>query len=360
MSKHNRTIGLPALIGLMLLTLVFVACSSEGPSDSNGQASSGPSLANQAQAAGKLVVYSGRSESLVGPIIEQFEIATGLKVDVKYGSTGEIAATLLEEGENSPADLFFAQDPGGLGAIAKAGMFADVPADILTTVPDWARSPTSQWVGISGRARVIVFNSEAASTSDLPQSLNDLTDPKWNGKIGWAPTNGSFQTMVTAMRVLWGETETTEWLQAIQDNDPKVYPKNTPIVAAAGSGEIEVGLVNHYYLHRFLQEEGEDFGARNLYLNDEGPGSLIMVAGAGILNTSENVANAEKFIKFLLSKPAQQYFAGQTYEYPLVEGVTVHRLLSPLDEIKKPTVDMAALDDIEGTQSLLRNLGIIE
>ena len=239
-------------------------------------------------------------------------------------------------------------------------MFADVPDSILSTVPEWARSPNSKWIGISGRARVLVFNTEAVSFENLPQSLDDLTNPEWKGKIGWAPTNGSFQTMVTAMRVLWGEAKTREWLQAIKDNDPKAFPKNTPIVAAAGSGEIEVGLVNHYYLHRFLQEEGEDFGARNHFLNDDGPGSLIMVSGVGILDTSENVENAEKFIKFLLSTPAQQYFAGQTFEYPLVEGVTVHRLLIPLDQIKKPSIDMAALDDIEGTQALLRDMGIIE
>ena len=358
--RQTQAIGRVKLLGLLLLTLILGACSTAGQSQTGEQAGSGLGLASQAEAAGRLVVYSGRSESLVGPIIEQFEVATGLNVDVKYGSTGEIAATLLEEGENSPADLFFAQDPGGLGAIAKAGMFANVPDSILSTVPEWARSPNSKWIGISGRARVVVFNSEAVSSENLPQSLDDLTDPKWKGKIGWAPTNGSFQTMVTAMRVLWGEAKTREWLQAIKDNDPKAFPKNTPIVAAAGSGEIEVGLVNHYYLHRFLQEEGEDFGARNHYLNDDGPGSLIMVSGVGILDTSENVENAEKFIKFLLSTPAQQYFAVQTFEYPLVEGVTVHRLLTPLDQIKKPTIDMAALDDIEGTQALLRDIGIIE
>ena len=161
-----------------------------------------------ASSPGKLVIYSGRKESLVGPIIEQFKAASGIEVEVKYGSTGEIAATLLEEGKNSPADVFFAQDPGGLGAIANAGMFTKLSAEILGLAPDWAQSPDGLWVGISGRARTLVYSTADLDAADMPETLQGLTDPKWKGKIGWAPTNGSFQAMVTAMRVIWGEEET--------------------------------------------------------------------------------------------------------------------------------------------------------
>jgi len=309
---------------------------------------------------GSLVVYSGRSESLVGPIIEQFREVTGIDVSTKYGGTGAIAATILEEGNNSPADVFFAQDPGGLGAVAQAGMFSILPSDVTGLVPDWAQSPAGLWIGISGRARTLVYNTDSLTEEDLPASIFDLTDPKWKGRLGWAPTNGSFQAMVTAMRVLWGEEKTTEWLQGIKANEPGIYPKNTPQVAAAAAGEIDIGLVNHYYLHRFLQEEGDTFGARNYHPTAGGPGSLVMVAGAGILKMSQNHENAEKFLKFMLSTVGQQYFAGQTYEYPLVEGVKTNRLLTPIDEISKPDVDMADLADLEGTQSLLRELGILE
>ena len=309
---------------------------------------------------GALVVYSGRSESLVGPIIEQFSDVTGIEVSTKYGGTGAIAATLLEEGDNSPADVFFAQDPGGLGAVAQAGMFSALPSDVTSLVPGWAQSPAGLWVGVSGRVRTLVYNTEQLSEDDLPASIFDLTDAKWKGRLGWAPTNGSFQAMVTAMRVLWGEQKTTEWLEGMKANEPGIYPKNTPQVAAAAAGEIDVGLVNHYYLHRFLQEEGDAFGARNYHPTDGGPGSLMMVAGAGILKTSQNRDNAEKFLKFMLSTVGQQYFAGQTYEYPLVEGVKTNRLLTPIGEINKPDVDMADLADLEGTQRLLRELGILE
>lgn len=304
-----------------------------------------------------LVVYSGRSASLVGPIIDQFHDSTGIDISVKYGSTAEMATTILEEGGNSPADVFFAQDPGGLNAISD--MLSALPDEILTQVPPWARSPQRRWVGISGRARVIVYNTDSLSQNDLPKSLVDLTNPEWEGRVGWAPSNGSFQYMVTAMRTLWGDPETREWLLGMQSNKPKVYTKNTPIVAATASGEIDVGLVNHYYLYRFIQEDGEGFSARNHSLNNEGPGSIVMVAGAGILETSNNHETAQRFLTFLLSQKAQQYFAEQTYEYPLAEGVQAHPTIKPMVEINNPKINTASLSDLKGTQRLLRKLGII-
>ena len=329
------------------------AAAAEGAAMSAQSAMSAP--AAQADP-GSLVIYSGRSESLVAPIIEQFRRASGIDVRVKYGGTSEIAATIQEEGANSPADVFWAQDPGALGALAP--ILSPLPEDATAAVPEWARHDEGRWVGISGRARVIVYNTDLAD-NELPQSLEDLTDPKWKGRVGWPPTNASFRVMVTAMRQAWGEDRTRQWLEGMLANDVKVFPKNTPIVAAAGAGEVDVGLVNHYYLHRFIAAEGDDFGARNLYLNDGGPGSLIMVAGAGVLETAANADNAEKFVRFLLSTVAQQYFAASTFEYPLVEGVKTHHLLPPLDELVGPDVDFALLNDLEGSETLLRETGVI-
>ena len=327
---------------LVALTLsLFAACIGQGSKDADS-----------------LVIYSGRSESLIGPVIGQFEEATGIKVSAKYGSTSEIAATLLEEGDNTLADVFFAQDPGGLGSVE--GMLAELPDEVLESVPSWARSPDDRWVGISGRARVVAYNTATLSEEDMPDSLWGFTDPSWKGRMGWPPSNSSFQTMVTAMRVIWGEQRARQWLEGIQANEPSVYPKNTPAVAATAAGEVDVAFVNHYYLYRFIQENGEGFGARNYHLSDGGPGSLIMVAGAGILESSENRDNAERFLNFMLSTVAQQYFAGQTYEYPLVEGVKTNRLLTPIEEINNPEIDMASLADLKGTQSLLRELGILQ
>ena len=304
-----------------------------------------------------LVIYSGRSESLVDAVIQQFSQATGIGVEVKYAGTSQLAATLLEEGGNSPADIFFAQDPGGLGAVE--GMMSTLPDRILSRAPDWARSPQGKWVGLSGRARTVVYNPERVSEDELPDDVWDFVNPEWKDRIGWAPTNASFQTMVTAMRALWGEEKTAEWLEGVQANNPTIYPKNTPQVAAVAAGEIDVGLVNHYYLFRFLAEEGEDFPARNYHPRAGGPGATIMVAGAGMLNSSGNRDAAEKFLEFMLSRVGQQYFAGQTFEYPLVEGVKTPHVLTPLDEINHPSIPLKDLADLEGTQQLLRETGVL-
>ena len=306
---------------------------------------------------GKLIIYSGRSESLVDPIIQQFKGTTGIDVQVKYAGTAALAATLLEEGANSPADVFYAQDPGGLAAVS--GMMTELPADVIELTPEWARSGQDRWVGVTGRARVVVYGTDNLTEADLPDDLWGFTEPEWEGRVGWAPTNGSFQAMVTALRVGWGEERTEEWLRSMIDNDVQIYPKNTPQVAAAAAGEIDVGLVNHYYLYRFLAEEGEDFPARNAHLRGGGPGAIVMVSGAGILATAENPENAETFIRFLLSSVGQQYFAGQTFEYPLVEGVRPSVLLTPLDEINQPDVTLADLADLAGTQAMLQEVGAL-
>ena len=304
-----------------------------------------------------LTVYSGRSEALVSPIIDQFSKATGIKVQVRYGGTAELAATILEEGKNSPADIFFAQDPGGLGAVAI--LSARIPDGILNQVEPGFRSPDGKWVGISGRARVVVYNTKKLSETDLPDDIWDFTDPKWKGRIGWAPTNASFQAMVTGMRALWGDQKTKQWLQGINANSPKAYQNNTSIVAAVGSGEIEVGFPNHYYLYSFLQEQGESFPVRNYHPRAGGPGAMILVAGAGILETSKNKEAAQSFLEFMLSPVAQQYFAGQTFEYPVIKGIKTHRLLKPLAEIKSPDIEMSKLADLKGTLNLLRETGVI-
>ena len=305
----------------------------------------------------ELTIYSGRSESLVKPLIDQFAKASGVNVKVRYGGTAELAATILEEGKNSPADVYYAQDPGGLGAVEH--LLATIPDSILNQVNAKFRSPQGKWVGLSGRARVVVYNTQKLKESDLPDDIWDFTDPKWQGRIGWAPTNASFQAMVTAMRVLWGEDKTRQWLAGIKANKPKVCSGNTQVVTAVGSGEVEVGFPNHYYLFTFLAQQGESFPVRNYHPRAGGPGAVILVSGAGILDTSRNKEAAQRFLDFALSPVAQQYFAGKTYEYPVVQGVTTHPLLKPLTDIKGPEIGMAQMSDLKGTLDQLRQTGVI-
>ncbi|MGE3961967.1 MAG: iron ABC transporter substrate-binding protein [Dehalococcoidia bacterium] len=309
----------------------------------------------------RLIVYSGRSANLIGPMFDQFEEETGIIVEGRYGSTAEMAATLLEEGDNSPADLFIAQDPGGLGAVEVAGLFAPLPAGALEAVPAQWRSSEGGWVGLSGRARVLVYNVETFPNGEgLPASVFDLTRPEWSGRVGWAPPNGSFQAFVTAMRVHEGEDATRQWLEDMIANDVQSYANNVAIVEAVAAGEIEVGLVNHYYLHQFLAERGESYGARNYHFPDGDIGSLISVAGGGVLKTADHPEEAARLLEFLLSREAQEYFSSETFEYPVVPSVTPSGDVPALDELNPPDVDLNDLTDLEGTLELLREVGALE
>lgn len=310
-----------------------------------------------ADAAGPLVIYSGRKESLIGPLIERFQAESGIAVEMRWGDTAPLAATLLEEGEASRADVFFAQDPGGLGAVE--ALLSPLPEALLAQAPTAFRDPAGRWVGVSGRSRALVYHSDTVKPEDLPEDLAGLTQPEWKGRVGWAPTNASFQAMVTAMRKLEGEDKARSWLEGMQANEPVAYESNAPVVAAVGAGEVEVGLVNHYYLHRFLVEEGPDFPARNHFMQGGGPGSLVLVSGVGILARSTRKEQAEGFVAFLLSEASQRFLADESWEYPVVATVPGPADLPSLAELKSPAVPLADLADVAGTLSLLRETGVL-
>ena len=355
MSTHRFRFA--ATLLLLLLLAVIAACqpvtapAAGTPGDTRGESN----------APAKIVIYSGRNENLVGPLITQFTQETGIQVEVRYGSTPELAATILEEGRNSPADVFFAQDAGSLGALSKAGIFAPLPADLLDDVPAALQSDQGDWIGISGRARVLVYHTAQLTEADLPDTIWGLTEETWRDRVGWAPTNASFQSFVTALRVLEGEDRAREWLEAMLANGVQQYPNNNTIVQAAASGEIAVGLTNHYYLYRFLAEQGEGFGARNYYFREANAGSIINIAGVGILTTARNPEAAQAFVEYLLSRSAQEYFAQQTFEYPLIESdIQLPDILKPLSEIAIPDLDLSDLDDLTSTLALLQEVGALD
>jgi len=318
-----------------------------------------PTLPGDASNESTLVLYSGRSEDLIRELLQRYEEETGTKIQVRYGKSAEMAATILEEGDKSPADLFFAQDAGSLGALAKKGSLSRLPTEISARVEPRFRSQEGMWVGVSGRARVVIYNSNKLKPEDLPSQIFGFCEPEWLGRIGWAPANGSFQAFVTALRATEGEEQAREWLLGIQKNEPYVYPKNSPIVAAVGAGEVDVGFVNHYYLFRFLAEQGESFPARNAFLSSGGAGSLVNVAGVGILQTSERKEAAAKFVAWLLEPGAQEYFSSKNYEYPLAGSVSPSDQLPPLDRVKAPDLNLTELEDLEGTLKLLQETGIL-
>lgn len=311
-----------------------------------------------ASAGGSITVYSGRVENLVGPLLDRFTKDTGINLRVRYGDTAEVAAAILEEGANSPADVFLAQDAGALGAVAQRDMFATLPESLLSRVEARFRSAKGQWVGISGRARVVVYNPEALREDELPDSILGFTDPKWRGRIGWAPTNGSFQAFVTALRFSEGDGGARRWLEGIKANNPKSYANNTSIVKAVAAGEIDAGFVNHYYLYAIQKDQGP-VAARNYHPRDGGAGAIINVAGAGILASSKNQNAARQLVEYLLSPGAQEYFTTETFEYPLVAGVAPPVGVTPLDRIRTPNIDLGSLADLDSTLRLLRDAGVL-
>ena len=305
-----------------------------------------------------ITVYSGRQEDLVEDLFEQFEEETGITVDVRYGDSAELAATIAEEGDNTPADVFFAQDAGSLGSVSGEGLLEELSAETLERVDERFRDPESRWVGTSGRVRVVVYNTDELSEDELPDSIWDYADSEWQGRIGFAPTNASFQAMVTAMRLDAGDEQTREWLEAIVANDPHLYENNIATVEATAAGEVDVGFVNHYYLYGHLQEQPDD-PVDNHYLEAGDAGALVNVAGAGILASTDKPGMAQQLVDYLLAD-GQEYFATETDEYPLVEGVESDNELPPLTDLHGPDVELGALGgELEATIELLNSVGLL-
>ena len=309
---------------------------------------------------GDFTLYSGRNETLVGPLIEQYAEETGISVDTRYGGTGELAATILEEGEDTPASLFFSQDAGALGLLADEGRFATLPAELLDRVEERFRDPKGRWVGVTGRARVLAYNTDTVAEDDLPASVRDLTDPAWAGRLGWAPENASFQAFITAFRLLDGDDAVRGWLEAMIANGTVNFgDSNSAIVQAIGNGEIDAGLVNHYYVYAVVREAGENFPVANHFFAGGDPGSLINVAGIGLIEGADDADAALAFADYLLSNEAQEYFAAETFEYPLIEGVAAPQGLVPLSEIAHPDIELGDLADLRGTLDLLSEVGLV-
>ena len=303
-----------------------------------------------------LTVYSGRNEQLVGELITQFEKDSGLQVDVRYGDSAELAATIAEEGDNSPADVFFSQDAGALGTLEDR--LSPVPAADLDRVPERFRSPAGRWVGVTGRARVLAFSTERMKEDDVPDTIFDLVKPEWKGRFGIAPPNASFQAFVSAMRIEIGDAKTREWLEGIKANGAKRYDNNIQQLEAIDRGEIDLGVVNHYYVYE-LSNERPDLPVRNHFLRDGDPGSLVNAAGVGVLSTTENDAAAQRFLRFLLSDEAQSYFSEHNGEYPLTGSVEPREDLPPLDSVHGPDISLADLGEkLRSTLEMLDEVGL--
>lgn len=329
---------------LLLLSLLGLIASMTACSGSNSESE-------------RLVIYSGRAEEYMGTLFEDFTAETGIELDIRYGDSAALAAQILEEGENSPADIFISQDAGALGAVSGEGLLATLDQEILNKVGKYFQSQAKDWVGLTGRVRIFAYSP--LRVSNLPKSVDDLTNPEWKGRLGIAPTNASFQAFVTAMIQTRGESETEKWLRAIVANNPKYFEKNSLIVEAIDAGEIDAGLVNHYYIFEVADELGRPIDVKNAFFAPGDIGNLINASGLGILKTSQKADSGEKLIDFLLSDKAQNYFVNQVKEYSVIDSQLPPEGLIPLSEIKAPKVELAQLADLDRTQKLLIKVGLL-
>ena len=304
-----------------------------------------------------LTIYSGRTQNLIGPLLERFNKETGIAIDVKYGDSAELALLLAEEGDRSPADVFLSQSPGATGFLTGKGVMGQLEASVLDKVDPRFRNADGRWVGISGRQRVLVYNSEEVTEAELPDSVLDLTGDRFAGKVAIATSNGSFQDFVTAMRQLEGEDATERWLKAMAANKARTYANNNAIVEAVSRGEVEMGLVNHYYNYRF-QQESPGTPSRNHGFAGDDVGALVIPSTARVVAGTDKTEEASRFLSFLLTEESQRYFSDQTFEYPLVTGVPAAPGLPPLASLRSPDYDVDALGGgLQRTVELIRASG---
>ena len=307
----------------------------------------------------ELVIYSGRSENLVGPILERFEKEAGVDISVRYGDTAELAAAILEEGDNTRADVFFSQDAGALAALADRDRLSELPAAALDVVDERFRDPDGHWVGVTGRARVVAYNTDKLTEADLPDDIFELTDPKWKDRVGMPPTNASFIAFVSALTEEHGRDRTKAFLEGLKANGAKTFDNNIVTIEAVADGEIDLGLVNHYYLYSEF-EERPDLPVANFYPGQKsGAGTFVNVAGIGVLEGTEQSEEAQKLLTFLLGEEAQTYFSEETTEYPLRDSVPASDKLPPLATIKSIQVPLSDLGkDLEESVDLIREVGL--
>jgi len=305
-----------------------------------------------------LTIYSGRELSLIGPILEQFADERDIDIEVRDGTTAEMALLIEEEGDRSPADVFISQSPGAVAYLDGLGRLAELPTDVLEAVPADDRSPDGRWVGITGRVRTLAYNPELIAEAELPGSVLELTDPRFDGKIGVAPPNASFQDFVTGLRGQLGDEEALAFLEGLAANvDGNTYPNNVTILEAVNRGEIAMGLINHYYWFENAVEDPDQ--AAQLHFFDEGDlGSMLLVTAASVLDTADDPELANELVAFLLGEAAQTYFAEETLEYPLAAGVEPVEGLFPLDEVVSARLDFATLGTLDETIALIDESGL--
>ncbi|NYI71144.1 iron(III) transport system substrate-binding protein [Naumannella cuiyingiana] len=348
----RRSMGALATLALPL-ALLLGACG-------QGQAGSAPDTAGTSTTEpGTVTLYSGRDEKLVGPIIDRFRAETGVNVEVRYGNSAEMAAQLAEEGEATPADVFYSQEVGAVGALARRDLMGQLPqATIDRVAPQFRPAADRAWVGVTARSRVLVYNEGALGDAPAPTGMEGLTDPAYRDLVGLVPGNAGFQAAMTGFRVSRGEPAAEQWLRDMKTNGVNTgYESNGDLLEAVGRGDQAIGLINHYYWAR--QEPAERDRTKIVFPTSDDPGGLVNATAAGVTKKGETNPAAVQLIDYLLSETGQQAFVDETWEYPVVPGIEGPADIPPLAELGGPKIDLTDLDSLEQTQAMLTREGYL-
>lgn len=353
-----------------LLLLILSACGTPAPTQVSTEfpveaqteelAATEASTAEPVTISGPLVIYSGRTEALIQPVINAFKVQyPEVEVLLKSGSNSELANALLEEQSNPQADLFVTTELVTIQSLAEEGVFEAYQPQAAGQIPAEFIDEENMWVGLTRRARVIMYNTDLVSEEEAPKSIFDLTDPKWRGQIALAgSTNGSMQAQIAAMSQLLGDEETEAWLNGLIENEATFFGGHTDVRKAVGSGEFKIGLVNHYYY--YLQKaEGSPVGIVFPDQESDQIGLITNATAAAIVKGTENRPAAEAFIDFLVSEEGQKLFAELNYEYPLLSTVALQPDVQPLDGFRLADVNVSdAAREVDATFALMEKVNL--
>lgn len=307
----------------------------------------------------KLVIYNAQHEQLLDELAPAFEEETGIEVELRNGKDLELSNQLVQEGDASDADVFLTENSPAMSQVEAAGLFQELPDSILEVIPEQYRPPSGLWTGFVARSTVLVYNTDLIDESELPDSIMDLAEPEWAGRMSFSPTGADFQAIVAAILELEGEDATRAWLEGIKENGT-VYDGNNVVLEAVNSGESEVGIVYHYYWERDRVEGGDvhEDSAQH-YFTDQDPGAFVSVSGAGVLESSDMKVEAEQFVEFLVGEQGQEILAeSYALEYPLNPDITLEQGVKPFSELDPPAVNVSNLDS-EAVVDLMTEVGFL-
>jgi iron(III) transport system substrate-binding protein len=306
-----------------------------------------------------ITVYNAQHEELLAEVAPLFEEETGIEVKLRSGADLELANQLVQEGDASPADVFLTENSPAMSLVGNAGLFTEVDQETLDLIPPDFVPADKKWIGFMGRSTVAMYNTDALSAKDMPDSILDFADPEWAGRISYSPTGADFQAIVSAVLELEGEDATRKWLEGLADNGTE-YDGNDVVLESVNSGEVDAGIAYHYYWYRDQKEAGENSDNTELhFFGDQDPGAFVSVSGAGVLASSDKQTNAQKFVNFLASEEGQQAIADSyALEYPLNPDVSLDPPVKPFTELEPPRIDVATLNS-EPVIELMQDAGLL-